>query len=742
MTHPLRFKPIYLLVLQALAIHAQAQTQMPAAAQEPAAAPGVITVFGQGQTRQVQNITRDDIAKALPGASPLKTLEKLPGVSFQSADPFGAYEWSTRFSVRGFNQNQLGFTLDGVPLGDMSYGNNNGLHISRAISSENIGRVSLSQGAGAVGTASTSNLGGTVQFFSIDPSNEMGLTTAQTFGSNSTSRTFVRFDTGLLSTGTKAYISYTRQRTDKWKGAGAQDQDQFNSKLVQKFGDNKLSVFYNYSSRTEVDYQDMSLDMTKRLGANWDNYQPDFQRAVNAARGIYTGGVTNVDDAYYQASGLRKDNLAGASLDLKLNDATDLKTTLYHHDNKGQGHWYTPYTPTSATMPISIRTTEYKINRDGVTSDLTVYAGNHTINGGFWAERSLHTLTRNFYAVNGPQDTNFFLSNPISTGFKQDFTTTTTQLYLQDTISLLADSLKFNFGFKSPKVSIAATSLVGTRAAGSLTASKNFLPQAGLNYALTKDDEVFTSLAQNMRAYQPGVTGPFSQTQAAFDASASKIKPETSTTLDLGYRFKRKDFSGSVAVYRAEFNDRLLGVATCAGILGCPSTFVNVGRVDTKGLEAAAIWKFMPHLSWFNSFTYNDSKYKSDYLDGGKNVALSGKQVVDSPKTMFSTELTYEQDAWFVRSGAKFTGARYYTYLNDAKVPSFWLMNLATGYKLKSLGGLKDVSLQVNVENLLNKQYYSTVGSNGFAKSDPTGEFATLLTGGPRQFFLTLNAKI
>ena len=36
-------------------------------------------------------------------------------------------------NIRGFNQNQLGFTLDGVPLGDMSYGNTNGLHISRAI---------------------------------------------------------------------------------------------------------------------------------------------------------------------------------------------------------------------------------------------------------------------------------------------------------------------------------------------------------------------------------------------------------------------------------------------------------------------------------------------------------------------------------------------------------------------------------------------------------------------------------
>jgi hypothetical protein len=91
-----------------------------------ASAPGANAV-GQGSGR------------AGPATSPLKAIENLPSVNFQSADPFGAYEWATRVSIRGFNQNQLGFTLDGVPLGDATYGNLNGLHISRAIITDNIG---------------------------------------------------------------------------------------------------------------------------------------------------------------------------------------------------------------------------------------------------------------------------------------------------------------------------------------------------------------------------------------------------------------------------------------------------------------------------------------------------------------------------------------------------------------------------------------------------------------------------
>ncbi|MFA9218526.1 MAG: TonB-dependent receptor, partial [Sphingomonadaceae bacterium] len=588
-----------------------------------------------------------------------------------------------------------------------------------------------------------SNLGGTVQFYTLAPSDTQGATVVQTLGSDKTSRTFVRLDSGLLNDGaTKLFISGTRQRADKWKGAGAQDQDQFNARIEHRFGEHVLSAFYNHSDRKETDYQDLSLEMTDRLGYNWDNYQPDWQRAVNAAKGIYTGGVTNMDDAYYLGRGLRKDNLGGVALELQLGAHTELKTTIYHHDNKGQGHWYTPYTPSSATMPISIRTTEYSIGRDGVIADLNWQAGSHSVVAGFWGERSIHRGTRNFYAVTGPDDTNHFLSNPMATGFQQEFNTVTTQFHLQDTYSMLDGKLKLNAGFKSPKVAITATNLVGTRAGGAITAEKSFLPQAGLTYALTRDDEIFASASQNMRAFQPGVNGPFSQTQTAFELGAPKLKPETSTSVDLGYRFKRAELQGSLAVYHTDFDDRQMNVATCVGIAGCPSTFVNVGKVETKGLEAIAVWKLNKEVSWFNTFTWNDSKYKSNYLDNGKTVAVSGKQVVDTPRTMFDTELGYENAVWFSRLGAKYTAKRYYTYTNDNGVPSYWVANLSAGYKLPAMGLVKELSLQLNVSNLFDKKYYSTIGSNGFVTSDPSGAFATLLAAAPRQFFVSLNGKL
>ncbi|SEO65150.1 iron complex outermembrane recepter protein [Duganella sp. CF517] len=744
MRHALRFNPLHLLVLQALACSAPAHAAADPAPIAASTDAPIETVFVQGQGRQVQNITRKDLAEAIPGTSPLKTLEKLPGVSFQSADPFGAYEWSAHISIRGFSQNQLGFTLDDIPLGDMSYRNHNGLHISRAISSENVGNVTVSQGTGALGTASTSNLGGTVGFTTRGPADVAGATLAQTLGSDSTSRTFVRYDTGLLPTDTKAYLSLTRQRADKWKGDGGQDQNQFNSKVVQKLGASQLSAFFNYSERDETDYQDLSFDSVRRLGYKWDNYAPDWQRAVAAAKGIYSGGVNNLDDAYYLGRGLRNDWLGGVALEWNPGDTVRLKTTVYDHRNHGESHWYTPYTPSSAGVPISVRAQTYAIDRTGVLSDLTWELDGHTVTAGVWGERSVHNWSRAFFAVNGPESTDHFLDNPFSTVIAQRFVSKTTQLYLQDSFALLDDKLKLSYGFKSTKARIDGDNRIGGRAGGQLEASKKFLPQAGLTYALTDRDELFSSWAKNMNAYQAGADGPFSQTQAAFDLSAGKVKPQTSTTVDLGVRSRRGPLQASLALYLADFKNRQLNVATCTGIVGCPTTLANVGKVETKGLEAALDWKIAREWAWFNSFTYNDSTYKQApvYYEGATPVDVNGKRVVDAPKVLFNTEVSYEHAGWFARADAKYTGKRYYTYLNDSPVPSFWLANLSAGYKLGNIGPFKSASLQLNVTNVFDKRYFATIGTNGFASSDPSGGFATMLAGAPRAAFLTLNGKL
>jgi iron complex outermembrane receptor protein len=705
-------------------------TASAALAQEPDAITAV-RILGQGQARQVQNITYGDLAAALPGASPLKTLEKLPGVSFQSADAFASYEWSTRFGIRGFNQGQLGFTLDGVPLGNMSYGNNNGLHISRAVTPENLRQVELSQGSGTVGTASTSNLGGTVQFFSTDPAEQAGVAATQTLGSHNTVRTLLRFESG-----DGWYASALRQHGEKWKGSGPQDLKQFNAKYLRRSGPFSVRAYYNYAGRAETDYQDLSLDMQRRLGWMWDNYAPDWERAVLAARGIFSGGVNNLDDAYFAARGLRRDHLAYAALSyIPETGPWQAGATLYYHRNRGQGHWYTPYTPTAANDPISIRTTEYAINRRGLLAEATRHTGNHAIRAGVWLERNVHDLARRYYAATGPEDTNRFLDNPFLTAFAQRFDVGTRQFHMQDTVRLLDERLTLVAGAKHPSVTIDTSSMNAIRAAGRLKAQRAFLPHLGLGFDVNRELDLFASVAKNMRAFEAGVYGQFSQSQQAFDLGAGKLRPETAVTADMGLRFHRGAIATSLALYGSSFRDRLLSVATCAGVVGCPNTVVNVGRVSARGAEAAVQWTLRRHWAWFNSFTFNDARYRTNYSDQGRLVQVSGKQVVDSPRTMWHTEAAYDDKTWSARLAGKYTGTRYYSFINDGRIPSYFVWNLSGGYRWQS------GQVQVHVGNLFNRRYFGTIGSNQFVASDPAGTFPTMLTAAPREIFISMGLR-
>ena len=121
---------------------------------------GEIVVVGVGQTRSVSTLLPANLEVLPPGASVQKALNSLPGVMAQSIDALGLNEQSLSLQVRGFSTTHLGYTLDGMPLGDGAYNNYNGLTISRALISDNLGRADLATGIAGLGIASTSNLGG------------------------------------------------------------------------------------------------------------------------------------------------------------------------------------------------------------------------------------------------------------------------------------------------------------------------------------------------------------------------------------------------------------------------------------------------------------------------------------------------------------------------------------------------------------------------------------------------------
>lgn len=745
---------------------------MPIAAQAPADEPPAesrssdqavreegeeIVIFGRGQSRQVQELDAKALTILAPGTSALKAIQKLPSVNFQSADAFGAYEWSQRVSIRSFNAQQLGYTLDGIPLGDASYGNTNGLHVSRAIIPENIRLTRVSQGAGSLGAQATNNLGGTLEFFSRDPAKLAGRDLDLTYGSDDTMRGFARIDSGDLG-GVAAYGSYAYLTADKWKGAGVQRQHMVNAKATADLGSALLSATFNFSDRAEQDYQDLTLEMVDRLGYDWDNLTHDYSLALliadiaanrgdsgatptNPAAGtVYPAPFESVDDSYYDASGLRRDYLASLGLELPIGPAAGFDIRAYYHKNDGQGLWVTPYTPSPSGVPISIRSSEYDMDRKGLFGSIKAEFGTNRLRVGGWYEKNDFNLARRFYGYGSraapDRDLTEFQSDPFLTQWEFDYDTTTLQYFVEDVISF--GPAKLTLGWKGFKVTNKADPVIkGPLAEGEFEFSDWFQPHVGGTVELSQMVELFGGFTQVARAFtSSGFSGPFGTTQAGFDAIKDTVKPEESDTYELGARYNSPIFKGVAAVYYIDFRNRLIGLRTGAGIIGNPNVLQNVGSVRSYGLELAGEARLARAFSLYGSYSYSNATYRDDVVNAlGEVVAETfGKRVVDTPEHMLKGEIGYDDGALFGRIGANYMSHRYFTYENDQSVPGRTVVDASLGYRF-GLGMLRNMELQLNATNLFDKKYLATINSNGFGNR---GDQQTLLTGAPQQFFATL----
>lgn len=340
---------------------ALAQDAAPAPAQDAAAAAPVqladasddmsMIVVSGSRPRTSTELPGAEMQKILPGISPLKAIQTMPGVLYITADPWGYNEQNAQLFIHGFAANQLGFTMDGIPLGDQSYGNYNGLSPQRAVISENVSRVVVSTGAGDLATPSNSNLGGTVETFSSDPRKQFGIEVGQTFGSYSTSRTFVRIDSGSFGAGdsNSAYVSAARQHARAWDFDGIQGGYQVNAKFVHDDKVGKLTLYFDYNDFTQPN-EDATVFFQPSAGGTATAVQlytpytkPFFYPDFAGYRTGYLSPLGNSPAAEgnnyrnYYSDAQRTDYLAYARYDAHLSDRVELSATGYYHHNDGAG---------------------------------------------------------------------------------------------------------------------------------------------------------------------------------------------------------------------------------------------------------------------------------------------------------------------------------------------------------------------------------------------------------------------
>ena len=198
MTQPFTRKLLALLIAAASVPGALAQT---AANPEEIVVSGrrvstAANAIGQDSVSNSVGVTREALLSAPAGISGLKMLETLPGFNVQTDGALGLYEFGNSVTVRAFNLKQIGFVLDGIPMGRSdAFG---GSPIFRYVDNENLGRVQASPGAGDVSQPAYASLGPIVEYHSIDPSDEFSATLSQSLGEFSLDRSFIKIQSGQL----------------------------------------------------------------------------------------------------------------------------------------------------------------------------------------------------------------------------------------------------------------------------------------------------------------------------------------------------------------------------------------------------------------------------------------------------------------------------------------------------------------------------------------------------------------
>jgi len=779
--------------LFALAAPALAQSAAAVAPAGEAGEAGGDTIIVTGHnTRSVTQVTEVEIQKVLPGVSPLKAIQTLPGVTFLTADPWGNNEQNISLFIHGFNAQQLGYTLDGVPLGDQTYGNYNGLSPQRAIISENVGRVTLASGAGDLGTASTSNLGGTIDTFSSDPRAERGGTVAQTMGSNATFRTYVRLDSGDLGGGNAFYISGLRHKAEAWDFKGRQGGYQANAKFVHDDATGKLTLYGAYSDKIEPNEDATVFTTTTVNSAPYTRpfLYPDFASALTyLSSGAYRAAGSNYRNYYSDAQ--RTDWLGYAKYDWNVSDKLVFSNQAYYHHDDGVGvvagpvdvaglpqlfSFYYPGTG-AATTPANLarlstifggsgfatRTTEYRIDRGGLISTLTADLGNHHIELGGWYEYQSSSAKRRWYALDvnkpstpyqRPRDS----LTPLITQYWSEVRVKEIQTHIQDSWKPI-DSLTIMAGFKSTfqnakqtmKVQPIPGSFTGSTALpnGRIKTSTEFLPQAGVLWEANNQIQVFANAQKNIRQFQTSAASglsPFALgSQAAFDIFKDTAKPETSWTYEGGVRARATfggdiSFDGQISVYHVDFSNRLLSVSptpVITAIVSGSPLISNVGSVKTDGIDIAGTLRFSEHFSFYNAVSYNKSKYQDNYTSGATTVPTAGKNVPGSPDWTDKFIATASYGIFEAQLTGDYMGKRYATFTNDLRVPSYLTLGarLAANIPVADGNVVKDVTVSVNVTNLTNKKALSTL-SIGAASGTFNG-----FPLAPRAVFGTVSAK-
>lgn len=294
-------------------------------------------------------------------------------------------------------------------------------------------------------------------------------------------------------------------------------------------------------------------------------------------------------------------------------------------------------------------------------------------------------------------------------------------IYAFDTIEL-AEQWLLNVGVRYDKFdSRRHVNIVNGVPAVAETDDGFFNYQLGVVYKVRPNGSIYVNYATSSipTGLNNGVAAPDNSSELA--ANNANLDPERVKSFEVGTKWDVLDgLSLTAALFHTKRdNTRVANVTT--GLLD------NVGETQVQGLELGAAGNLSKNWNLFAGYTFLDSE-QVRVGDIAANQINKGKEMPTVARNNVTLWTTYQVLPQLTVGGGAFYMDEVYANLsNTLKVPSYLRLDAMAAYKFDDR-----VSLQLNVQNLTDKRYFSNSGQ-------AHGGLATVAPG--RFAFVSLNFK-
>ena len=650
-----------------------------------------------------------------------KAINLIPSVNQQGVDPLGLADISNyheSFRFRGIEPTGGGnpstpINVENIPVSARPGGGANIYDL------ENFSSISIYKGGlPADKGLGLTNIGGKIDMDVKRPLKDFGFNVKQAFGSYGARRTFLRLDSGDLSTGTAGFLSYSNTAADKWKGEGDSNRNNAMLGLTQKIGDGlKIEAFSIYNKAKVNPYRPLNYQQASSLRQNYHvDYTNDpsdyFYYGYNKNRFEDYNIFANIEYAFDKHSTIsvkpfywKDDGYYLETITMK-DGKNRIRRSDMEHDLSGV---MAQYSLKMKSMGVDVGYSYFEQQRPGPPTSWKLY---QVSSGSLVFDKWQLLSNASHHRQHAP-----FVSGKYAVG----------PLRLEGGLKYLRYSMPEITTYDTtgiPDVSYQSALRMATSIEADASArSKDFdeiLPNFGMSYVIAESLSGYFSYGRNygmsvaLYPYFISQKSAFYQKGITFQDLWDKQELEIADNFDLGLRYITDKFYIVPTIYYARHQNKTAPYYDASLDATFPAPIFDA---DAYGAELEMGAMPLKNLSLYASFSYNRFYFSQDINNqAGAVIPVKGNQVPDAPEFMAKGIASYRVGDFTFSPVIRYSSTRYGDILEQEEIDGAVLFDFDITYTtaLPSLL-IKELDISLTFNNVFDKEYVSIISTSDYS---------------------------